>query len=190
MGRVVQFYQLYKPLNFKIMAELNLSSQKTGARRATRKPTPRVDLTAMVDLAFLLITFFMLTTSLTKPRAMPVVMPAGGEPQPVSAKNTMTIVLGKNNRMVWYLGLAEKPLIAPKVAGYGREIREAIIETGKQVFETSGKKLIVLIKPSSHSVYENLVNVLDELNITSVPTYAISAINSPDIDLLKKNGIY
>ena len=172
------------------MAELNLSTQKTGARRATRQATPRVDLTAMVDLAFLLITFFMLTTSLTKPRVMPLVMPAGGKPEPVSEKNTMTIVLGKNNRIVWYLGTAEKPLIAPKVAGYGKGIRAAIIETGKRVFETSGKNLIVLIKPSSHSVYENLVDVLDELNITSVTTYAISPIATPDIDLLKKNGIY
>lgn len=170
------------------MAELTLSSQKPGAVRRSKKIPPRVDLTAMVDLAFLLITFFMLTTSLVKPQAMPLVMPAGGQPEPVSEKNTLTIVLGKNNKIVWYLGMAEKPLIAPTGARYGKEIRTAIIETGKQVYASSGKGLIVLVKPSAHSIYANLVDVLDELNITHVPTYAISAITSPDIEFLKENG--
>lgn len=62
------------------MAELNVSTGKTGRKNRTSKMPVRVDLTAMVDLAFLLITFFMLTTSLTKPREMPVVMPADGPP--------------------------------------------------------------------------------------------------------------
>ena len=59
------------------MAELNPTSKKTGANRVKKMPV-RVDLTAMVDLAFLLITFFMLTTSLAKPRIMPLVMPSDG----------------------------------------------------------------------------------------------------------------
>ena len=58
------------------MAELNSTPEKSGRKGSSRRAIPRVDLTAMVDLAFLLITFFMLTTILTKPKWMPVVMPA------------------------------------------------------------------------------------------------------------------
>jgi biopolymer transport protein ExbD len=59
-----------------IMAELNQKTQETGKKKIrSRKMAPKVDLTAMVDLAFLLITFFMLTTTLNKPSAMDIAMP-------------------------------------------------------------------------------------------------------------------
>ncbi len=172
------------------MAELNSSSGKSNGKRSAGKMPIRVDLTAMVDLAFLLITFFMLTTSLTKPRIMPVVMPADGPPGPVSDKTTMTICLGKNNQALWYLGMASKPLTTPALTAYGKEMRMAIIETGKKVFASTGKGMMVLIKPTDHSVYANLVDALDEINITAVPSYAIAKILPADIDLLKQKGIY
>ena len=172
------------------MAELNLSPGKSGGKHLTKKMPVRVDLTAMVDLAFLLITFFMLTTSLKKPQAMPLAMPADGKPEPVSEKTTMTIDLGKNNQVLWYLGMAEKPLSVPKVAGYGKEIRMAILETGKKVYAATGKSLMVIIKPAGHSVYENLVDAIDELNINKVASYAIANISPKDIELLKQKGIW
>ena len=172
------------------MAELISSRGKSGGRHLVKRIPGRVDLTAMVDLAFLLITFFMLTTALAKPRIMRVIMPADGPPGAVSEKTTMTLVLGKNNQAVYYLGMADKPLTTPKLIGYGKEMRVAIIETGKQVFASTGKTLMVLVKPAGHSVYANLVAALDELNITQVPSYAIAAISPKDIDLLKQKGIY
>ena len=172
------------------MAELNYSTGKSNGKHQVRRVPARVDLTAMVDLAFLLITFFMLTTSLTKPKAMPIVMPVGNTPGAVSDKCTMTLCLGKNNQVLWYLGLADKPLMVPKVTNGENGIRAAIIETSKQVFAATGKSLIVLIKPAEHSVYSNLVDALDEVNITKVPTYAIVNITKTDIDLLKQKGIY
>ena len=172
------------------MAELNLSPGKASGKRITKKMPVRVDLTAMVDLAFLLITFFMLTTSLKKPQAMPLITPADGKPGAVSEKTTMTIDLGKNNKTLWYLGMAEKPLSVPKVAGYGKEIRMAILETGKQVYAATGKNLMVIIKPAEHAVYENLVDALDELNIAKVPSYAIATISQKDIEFLKQKGIW
>ena len=171
------------------MAEL-LSSGKPGAKRSSRKLPVHVDLTAMVDLAFLLITFFMLTTSLTKPRSMPVIMPSDGPAGPVSEKETLTICLGKNNQALWYMGMADKPLTTPKVIGYGKELRTLMINEEKEVQAATGKNLIVLVKPAAHSVYENLVNTLDELAITNVPTYTIAKILPKDIDLLKENKIY
>ncbi|HEY4325726.1 MAG TPA: biopolymer transporter ExbD [Mucilaginibacter sp.] len=172
------------------MAELNSSPEKSGRKRFGKRTPLRVDLTAMVDLAFLLITFFMLTTSLIKPKAMPLVMPVAVHPEPVSENRTMTICLGKNNQLLWYLGMAEKPLIAPQFISNGNGLRTAIIETGKRVLAATGKSLIVLIKPAEHSVYANLVDVLDEVDITKVPTYAIVDISKTDIDLLKQKGMY
>jgi biopolymer transport protein ExbD len=172
------------------MAELNVPTGKKGRSSKSGKLPVKVDLTAMVDLAFLLITFFMLTTSLAKPRVMPLVMPADAPPGPVSDKCTMTIDLGKNNKVLWYMGMADKPLSTPKVIGYGKELQNAIAEQGKQVLASTGKGLIVLIKPADHSVYANLVDALDIVNILNVPTYTIAAVLPKDAELLKQSGIY
>ena len=72
----------------------------------------------------------------------------------------------------------------------GKGLRAAIIENGKRVLAATGKSMIVLIKPTEHSVYANLVDALDEVNITKVPTYAIVDISKTDIDLLKQKGMY
>jgi biopolymer transport protein ExbD len=144
----------------------------------------------MVDLAFLLITFFMLATSLAKPKAMPLAMPVG-PPGPVSEKTTMTICLGKNNQALWYLGMAEKPLSAPEIVNYSKNgVRRAIIEAGKIVFKTTGKTMTVILKPSAHSVYANVVAALDELNIANVPSYAIANISPKEVELLKHQNAW
>jgi biopolymer transport protein ExbD len=172
------------------MAELNSSPAKSVNKPAPKRVPLRVDLTAMVDLAFLLITFFMLTTSLMKQKAMPLAMPADGPPGPVPETRTMTICLGKNNQALWYIGMADKPLTTPKIVRYGKDLQTTILENGKQIARTSGKEMIVLVKPSVHSVYENLVETIDELNIANVSTYAIAAVLPKDADLLKAKGIY
>ncbi|GAC1300377.1 MAG: biopolymer transporter ExbD [Mucilaginibacter sp.] len=171
------------------MAELNLSSGNSGSKHLKKMPV-RVDLTAMVDLAFLLITFFMLTTSLAKPRAMLVAMPADSPPGGVPLSRSMTICLGKNNQVLYYLGMADKPLTGPKLTSSTKGIRNAIIETQKHVLAATGKSLIVLVKPDKNSIYSNLVDALDELNITGVQTYAIVNIDAKDIELMKKQGVY
>jgi biopolymer transport protein ExbD len=70
----------------------------------------KVDLTAMVDLAFLLITFFMLTTTLSKPQSMPLGLPdleddPTDKPIKVDENHTLTVLLGDNDKMVYYMGL-------------------------------------------------------------------------------------
>jgi biopolymer transport protein ExbD len=172
------------------MAELNSSSEKSGGKQVSRKMPVRVDLTAMVDLAFLLITFFMLTTTLAKPRSMPIVMPVDGPPGHVEASRTLTLCLGKNNQVLWYMGMADHPLTTPALIGYGKNIRNMILDNGKKVFAASGKEMIVLVKPAEHSVYANLVDTIDELSIARVSTYAISNISPRDIELLKQKQVY
>ena len=178
-------------LNYTIMAELNSTPEKSGNKPRAKKSNLKVDLTAMVDLAFLLITFFMLTTSLTKPKAMDVAMPVGEEPGGVAESRTMTICLGKNNQAMYYLGAADKPILAATLTNYGNSgLRKAIFETRQYVKQTTGKSMIVIIKPAQSSIYENLVNALDEMKITDVQQFAIADIAPKDISLLKDKLAY
>jgi len=173
------------------MAELNTAPEKQGKKVRSSKKALRVDLTAMVDLAFLLITFFMLTTTLSKPRAMDLNMPVGDEPGPQVASRTLTICLGKNNQAMYYLGLADKPLLPATVTDYSKSgLRHAIMEVQKRVLAATGKGLMVIIKPADTSVYENLVNALDEMTITGVPQFAIADIDAKDISMLKDKQAY
>ena len=69
-------------------------------------------------------------------------------------------------------------------------LRSAIVNTAKIVFARSGKPMIVILKPSAHSVYSNFVSALDELNIANVQSYAVANISPKDIDLLKQQKAY
>lgn len=177
------------------MAELDTSGggKHKGGKVRSKKASTRVDLTAMVDLAFLLVTFFMLTTTLNKPKAMDLIMPDKDEilkdQLPVPASRTMTILLGSGNRLEWFVGEPGKS--APTVEGYGKnELRKSILDNKEKITQASGKDMIVIIKPSSKSVYNNMVNILDEMNITGVERYAIVDITADEIAELKKQNIY
>jgi biopolymer transport protein ExbD len=173
------------------MAELTQTPASTGGARTSKKLSTRVDLTAMVDLAFLLVTFFMLTTTLTKPGAMSLVMPDGKDPGGVMASRTVTLCLGKNNQLVYYRGTIEKPIDAPQTIGYNKNgLRHALLNTSALIRKQTGRPMIVVIKPGQHSVYDNLVNAIDELNITQNNIYAVTDISAKDVDLLKQRNIY
>jgi biopolymer transport protein ExbD len=176
------------------MAELTSSSEKTTGRNRRKRLSTRVDLTAMVDLAFLLITFFILTTSLQKPGGFGVVMPTDEPTKPpvtVSDKRTMTICIGNNNQVVSFLGMTNKPLTEPMVTNFGKNgTRKAIIEMEQLVSKTTGKDMFVIIKPSDHAVYADLVNTLDEMHIAGATGYAIEDITPAEVTLLKQKGVY
>lgn len=172
------------------MAELNSSSPNAGGKHNRKRMSTRVDLTAMVDLAFLLITFFIMTTTLAKSKAMDLAMPVGEDPSPVGESNTLTVLLGENNKVLYFLGQLKSPLIAPTVTDFSANgIRKAIVETNKKVHDKNGKPLIVLIKPSDKSRYSNLVSTLDEMAITGTERYAIVNIMPEDVTALKQKGI-
>src|ERR1022692_2447598 len=104
------------------MAELDTSSgggKHKGGKVRSKKVSTRVDLTAMVDLAFLLITFFMYTTTLQKPKAMDLVMPDNSVKDsrlPIAASRSMTILLGSHNKVEWYMGETGKT--PPTIDGF------------------------------------------------------------------------
>ncbi|CAC9973307.1 biopolymer transporter ExbD [Flavobacterium sp. WLB] len=170
------------------MAELNTGDGGggKGGKVRSKKQNSKVDLTAMVDLAFLLITFFMLTTSLSKPQSMDLSLPNKDDDTTktvdtkVDENRTMTVILGADNKLTYYMGLLEKPIGGPKDIAYGKDgIRRELLKRKKTVLEYSAAKgkpkqgIIVIIKPTKKSNYRNLVDILDEMAITKVDTYAI-----------------
>jgi len=160
------------------MATLNVPQSGKAVKGSSRKPIPGVDLTAMVDLAFLLITFFMLTTSLGKMNAMdiakPDLVPSIEKLEPWPASRTLTVLLGKDNKVVYYLGEASK---SPMQITDLPEIRKILLTNQKIVAEThkasKNQEMYVIIKPTSTSVYKNFVDVIDEIGINKINTYAI-----------------
>jgi biopolymer transport protein ExbD len=181
------------------MAELDTSSGggKKGGKVRTKKANTKVDLTAMVDLAFLLITFFMLTTSLSKPIAMDIAKPDKDDKNEtrleLRASQTMTILLGKNNKVAWYMGEAAKA--TPTIEGFA-EVRQSILENKKKVADLYGndpkKTIVIVIKPTSGSTYKNFVDIMDELNIakiTAAPAIDDENITDAEIAVMKQNGI-
>jgi biopolymer transport protein ExbD len=180
------------------MAELDTSGggKNKGGKVRSKKQSTRVDLTAMVDLAFLLVTFFMLTTTLSKAKAMDLAMPDKNEEkpdeqEPIAASRTVTVLLGKDNRLEWFVGVPTEPLSAPTVDNYGKDgIRKVLIEKGQEIKQKTGKDMFVIIKPSDKSIYKNMIDIIDELNITNNKLYAIVEITPVEIKLLQDVGLY
>ena len=180
------------------MAELNTGDGggKKGGKVRSKKSNAKVDLTAMVDLAFLLITFFMLTTTLSKPQSMNLGLP-DKDPDVKSAdikvdeNRTMTVMLGDDNKMVFYMGLLATPIAGPKEITFGKDgLRKEILERKQSVLAYTGNKdkgMIVIIKPSKKSNYKNVIDILDEMAISDVPTYTIvNDFSAEELKLLER----
>ncbi len=188
------------------MAELDTSSsgghKKGPGVKKGKKLSTRIDLTPMVDLGFLLITFFMFTTTLAKPKTMEINMPYKDENLKEEEKNkiknsvALTVLLSKNHRVYYYEGIGDNPDVAPdvKLTYFTPEkgIRDVIIAKQKEVAakkarqELTGKdETTVLIKPDSNSTYSDLVNILDEMNINDVRVYAIIDISDIEQGFIK-----
>ena len=159
-------------------------ADKTGKRR-TKKMSTRVDMTPMVDLAFLLLTFFMLTTTFAKPTVMQLTMPVPGDNIPVGESSALTILLGKNHQVHYFFGLNapnDKSVPAPELVTTNFSaagIRQVLLSRQKL-------KTMVLIKPTAESKYQDMVDILDEMTITNQKKYALVKITQNDISLLPK----
>ncbi|GAB3576076.1 ExbD/TolR family protein [Hymenobacter daeguensis] len=170
------------------MAEIqqqNAGASKPGKRRA-KKISTRIDMTPMVDLAFLLLTFFMLTTTFAKPTVMQLTMPVKGPETHAPESKALTIILGKGHRVHYFSGLnapRDKTVPRPRLqttsfAASG--IRQVLLARQRQQ-----PGLVVLIKPMAESKYQDMVDILDEMNITNQQKYALVRITQDDLTLLK-----
>ncbi|MFC7772694.1 ExbD/TolR family protein [Flavobacterium sp. GCM10027622] len=161
----------------------------------TKKLHPRVDLTAMVSVSFLLIVFFMLTSFLARNNAMELGMPDKEDEIDHSThcywgltdNRTMTLLLGNDNKIVSYFGDFNAPLEGPNKFSYNNnDLTKELLFKNEMLQKLNGDKsgLIVIIKSSKQSTYGNLVNVLDKLAIARTPTYAVVDITPEEEALL------
>ena len=149
-----------------------------------KKQVIRIDMTPMVDLGFLLITFFVFTTTMSTPKATDLFMPKDDttHPQPLPNSLALSLLLDNNNKVYYYNGDFKEAVNANKIyetnystyGGIGKIIRQKqkdIDASGK--FADGRKGLMLLIKPTSGSVYKNVIDALDEAVINDVRKYAI-----------------
>src|SRR2546422_8552426 len=92
------------------MAEINPQLGQKSAKVRSKKSSTRIDMTPMVDLAFLSLTFFILTTTLNKLNVMEIAVPErspDANPPPINAKHVLTLVLDGNNKVYWRQGMSD-----------------------------------------------------------------------------------
>ena len=171
------------------MAELNIPV-KNGKRKVQ---APRIDLTPMVDLGFLLITFFMFTTTMAREKVMDIRMP-DNEPSPVPtvfiAESTITLIPDKNHTVRYYEGTLTGP--GDLKTTTAANILLVLLKKKNEVaalpasFSTEAHKLHVLIKPTTDSKYEDVVRMMDDMLIADVIYYALTDITEDELQELKK----
>jgi biopolymer transport protein ExbD len=208
------------------MADIDTSGgggHKKGGKKRGKKLATRVDLTAMVDLGFLLITFFMLTTNMGKPTVMDINMPykddklTENDQTKIKASQALTILLTDKDKIVYYFGVGEEAE-SPEITNFSANgIRKILLDESrkrnpsidsisiyrkmlvkKEISEEEAKAkiarikayrdgIIVLIKSDDKAKYKNLVDILDEMNITNIGRYAIVDITPGDLKMINDN---
>lgn len=152
------------------MSEINADNQTRKCTKG-KKLSTRIDLTPMVDLGFLLITFFIFTTSLSTPKTMKIALPADGTGTEVYAKKALNLILINNNKIKWYEG--DNPADMQETDYSAKGLR-AIIQRKKLEVRTSfgdSADPAILIKPMKDASYKNIVDALDEMEINKISTY-------------------
>jgi hypothetical protein len=180
------------------MAEMDVSSggghKGPGVKKA-KKLSTRVDLTPMVDLGFLLITFFVFTTTMSQPTAMALNEPKDDTTTQIKVKESgvMTILLGKENGVYYYYGQLEADKLSEQFKSSNfKEVRDLILKKKKA---TPIDDLMYIIKSTKESTFKNAIDILDEMAICAVPPghYAEVDITPQEAMLIseteKANGI-
>ncbi|EKB59596.1 ExbD/TolR family protein [Bergeyella zoohelcum] len=166
------------------MAEVQVQDKSAkGGKVRSKKQSTRVDMTPMVDLGFLLITFFMFTTTFSKPNVMDLGLPAKpkeDQPKPppteIDLSNSISLIIGKDNRIFYHQldrqGLTDEKLLE---TNYDKEGITKVIEDAKRRAKDPAK-FTVIIKPTDDAVYKNFVDILDEMAITKNEQYGVTEI--------------
>jgi biopolymer transport protein ExbD len=168
-----------------------MMKNKNDQKVRSKKLNSIVDLTPMVGVSFLLIAFFMLNNELSKPHAIELGLPDNditcGPIVCGDENRSLTLLLGDDDKMVAYAGLLSYPIQTPKVVKYGKEgIRKELLNKNKKMLEyyaemgKPGRGIVVIIKPSKKCHYKNLVDILDEMEITDIQSYVIVNDFTPD----------
>ncbi len=138
------------------MAEIVQSGGKKGKGRKRSRLGVRLDMTPMVDVAFLLLTFFMLTTTLLTPQVMEITMPPDSKiPVEIAESNLLTLRIRADMAVFWNMGSEAPQKIAENDV-------QKILKEHLQI----NPKLSTLIKIDRQAKYQTLVTMVDDLNET------------------------
>lgn len=171
------------------MAEMDTSSggghkKKGPGVKKAKKLSTRVDLTPMVDLGFLLITFFVFTTTMSEPTALRLFLPKDTEKpedqNKVKNSGVLTIMMNKNNNVFYYEGELLPDGSNFKASNF-KDIRDVILNKKKS---TKPEDFVVIIKGGPDATYKNTVDMLDEMAIGDVKRYALVDITPADLQLI------
>ncbi|MCX6277896.1 MAG: biopolymer transporter ExbD [Bacteroidetes bacterium] len=198
---------------------------KKGGKRQAKKHSTRIDMTPMVDLMCLLITFFMLTTAFSKPKVMVITMPEKDpkdEPKDaprISSERTLNILLTADHKVYYYQGMIDpkKPPMPELIkTDFSKDgIRKVLLLRNKDLFtkiadyrnlRVTGKLVvadttadseikrfkkedkkgpIILIKADDKAKYKDMVDIIDEMAICNVASYAVVDFTPAETELLK-----
>lgn len=186
-----------------------------GVKKA-KKLSTRVDMTPMVDLGFLLITFFIFTATMSSPTSMDLNMPKETDQKDetkIKQSGALTILIGKNDQVYYYEGelTQENASTAFKQTTFAG-IRKEIIRKKQEVIKSHvhddkceelkekakargdknwekadiDKDFVVVIKPNAEASYKNTVDILDEMTINAVKRFAMVKITDTENEMIKK----
>jgi len=169
------------------MAEMDTSGgghKKGPGVKKSKKLSTRIDLTPMVDLGFLLITFFIFTTTMSQPTAfklnLPKDDPSHKDDTHIKQSGALTILLGKDNHVFYYENILDPAGKNFKSTNF-KDIRDIII---KKKASTPDSDFFVVIKPNEESSYKNVIDALDEMAINVVKRYALVDISDGENQLI------
>ena len=160
---------------------MDLQTPETKITRHRFHRAVRIDMTPMVDLGFLLITFFIFTTTMSQPTTMKLYMPDDRDSTPLGESKALTVILGNNNKVYAYEGAFEDALRQNRIIstnndeseGIGNIIRQKQKRLANSNTKTGKVEMVLLIKPTKQSTYKNIIDALDETTINGVKKYMI-----------------
>jgi len=147
-----------------------------------RKLQIQIDLTPLVDLGFLLITFFIFSSTLSESTTMSLNMPKDSKIMtPVKRSGSLTILQGKGNSLFYYF--KDDPALMKPVSY--KNIREVILQKKKS---TPPDDLYIIIKPSGEVSIKNVVNILDEMNVNEINRYSMVDASKEEIWIMQQKS--
>jgi len=160
-----------------------------------KKPLLKIDMTPMVDLGFLLITFFVFTTSLTVPAAMNLFMPDDHittHPNNLPESLALTFLLDGHDRVYYYHGKWENAMQSNEIFettySTGSGMGEVIRQKQKLLGRDDKKGLMLIIKPTGNAAYRNIIDALDEVVINDVKKYVVVEPVAEELAFMKNQG--
>jgi len=154
------------------------SSVKKGKKQKKKKRIPvRIDMTPMVDVVMLLITFFMLTTVFNTPQTMEINLPPNSDTKvEVGMSDLLTLRVVADGTLLWNYGIDQPVVIEFK------DLRQKLVTELKN----NPKKLVTLLKVEREGTYEMMVNIMDELNLAGITRFSIAPFKQYDKDIVKR----